>query len=177
MLSLTDVIEALKGVRPNWTHQIITDASVDSRKVIPGSLFVALPGERVDGHDYVADAFSRGACFALVQREVPGENIILDLRGDALPEIDLDWQVVSVLFRGSDGQDGYSSCLDRFVDLGPCQVCVPVLIQLPFLPCVLVLRCPAIPRQASEPRAGSYPGSFESRSESWWSRRSALGLA
>jgi UDP-N-acetylmuramoyl-tripeptide--D-alanyl-D-alanine ligase len=59
MLSLNDAIEALKGVRPHWTHQIITDASIDSRKVIPGSLFVALPGERVDGHDYVGDAFSR----------------------------------------------------------------------------------------------------------------------
>jgi len=88
MLSLNDAIEALKGVRPNWTHQIITDASIDSRKVIPGSLFVALPGERVDGHDYVGDAFSRGACYALVQREVPGENLILDLRGSAFPETD-----------------------------------------------------------------------------------------
>jgi UDP-N-acetylmuramoyl-tripeptide--D-alanyl-D-alanine ligase len=88
MLSLNDAIEALKGVRPNWTHQIITDASIDSRKVIPGSLFVALPGERADGHDYVGDAFSRGACFALVQREIPGENLILDLRGNAFPEAD-----------------------------------------------------------------------------------------
>ena len=30
----------------------------DSRPVGPGSLFVALPGERVDGHDYVATAFA-----------------------------------------------------------------------------------------------------------------------
>jgi UDP-N-acetylmuramoyl-tripeptide--D-alanyl-D-alanine ligase len=88
MLSLNDAIEALKGVRPHWTHQIITDASIDSRKVIPGSLFVALPGERVDGHDYVGDAFSRGACYALVQREVPGENLILDLRGSDFTETD-----------------------------------------------------------------------------------------
>ena len=46
MLSLADVIEALKGVRPKWVSQIITDASIDSRLVIPGSLFVALPGVR-----------------------------------------------------------------------------------------------------------------------------------
>ena len=88
MLSLTDVIEALKGVRPNWVYQIITDASIDSRQVIPGSVFVALPGERVDGHDFVKDAFSRGACFALVQHKVAGDFNVLDLRGSALPEND-----------------------------------------------------------------------------------------
>lgn len=82
MLSLADAIEALKGLRPNWAPQIITDASVDSREVIPGSLFVAIPGERVDGHNYVGEAFSRGACYALVQRAIPGENRVLDLRGD-----------------------------------------------------------------------------------------------
>jgi UDP-N-acetylmuramoyl-tripeptide--D-alanyl-D-alanine ligase len=55
--------------------------------VIPGSLFVALPGERVDGHDFVDQAFSRGACFALVHREVPGEYRTLDLRGASIPEM------------------------------------------------------------------------------------------
>jgi UDP-N-acetylmuramoyl-tripeptide--D-alanyl-D-alanine ligase len=88
MLLLTDAIEALKGVRPNWAPQIITDASADSRQVIPGSLFVALPGERVDGHDYVDDAYARGACFALVQHEIPGMNRLIDLRGDSFPETD-----------------------------------------------------------------------------------------
>jgi UDP-N-acetylmuramoyl-tripeptide--D-alanyl-D-alanine ligase len=87
MLTLADLIEALTGSRPAWAHQIITDASVDSRQVIPGSLFVALPGERVDGHDFVDQAFSRGACFALVHREVPGEYRTLDLRGASIPEM------------------------------------------------------------------------------------------
>jgi UDP-N-acetylmuramoyl-tripeptide--D-alanyl-D-alanine ligase len=45
-------------------------ASVDSRRVTPGSLFVALPGERVDGHDFVADALRAGAVAALVARPV-----------------------------------------------------------------------------------------------------------
>ncbi len=88
MLSLTDAIEALKGVRPNWASQIITDASVDSRVVIPGSLFVAIPGEQADGHDYVSEAFARGACYALVQHEIPGDNFILDLRGDSSLDVD-----------------------------------------------------------------------------------------
>ena len=88
MLSLADAIEALKGSRPNWKSKIITNASVDSRDVIPGSLFVALPGERVDGHDYVDEAISRGACYALVQHEIPGEYRTLDLRGGSFPTED-----------------------------------------------------------------------------------------
>jgi UDP-N-acetylmuramoyl-tripeptide--D-alanyl-D-alanine ligase len=44
--------------------------SVDSRHVTPGSLFVALHGERVDGHRFVADAFAAGAAAALVARPV-----------------------------------------------------------------------------------------------------------
>ena len=72
MLTLADVIEALTNFRPVNAGAVITEAAVDSRQVIPGSLFVALPGERVDGHDFVADAFQRGASFALIQREVSG---------------------------------------------------------------------------------------------------------
>ncbi len=43
-------------------------AVVDSRKVGRGDLFVALKGERVDGHDYVEEAVMRGATGALVER-------------------------------------------------------------------------------------------------------------
>jgi UDP-N-acetylmuramoyl-tripeptide--D-alanyl-D-alanine ligase len=49
----------------------ITRVVVDSREVSAGSLFVALPGERVDGHDFVAQAAERGAVAAIVQRPVP----------------------------------------------------------------------------------------------------------
>lgn len=46
------------------------DVVVDSRGVTPGALFVALPGERVDGHDYVAAARGAGAGAALVEHPV-----------------------------------------------------------------------------------------------------------
>jgi UDP-N-acetylmuramoyl-tripeptide--D-alanyl-D-alanine ligase len=45
-------------------------ASVDSRRVIPGSLFVALPGERTDGHHFVGQAVEAGAVAVLVDRPV-----------------------------------------------------------------------------------------------------------
>jgi UDP-N-acetylmuramoyl-tripeptide--D-alanyl-D-alanine ligase len=47
----------------------ISRVVADSREVGPGDLYVALPGARVDGHDFVAEAFERGAAAALVTRE------------------------------------------------------------------------------------------------------------
>lgn len=43
-----------------------TGFTIDSRAVKPGELFVALPGERVDGHKFVQEVFEKGACAALV---------------------------------------------------------------------------------------------------------------
>jgi len=53
----------------------ISGASVDSRRTTPGSCFVALRGERTDGHRHVADAVRAGAAAALVEHPV-------DLPGD-----------------------------------------------------------------------------------------------
>jgi UDP-N-acetylmuramoyl-tripeptide--D-alanyl-D-alanine ligase len=53
------------------TAVMVTDVVVDSRQAGPGSLFVALPGERVDGHDFAAAAVERGAVAVLAARELP----------------------------------------------------------------------------------------------------------
>jgi UDP-N-acetylmuramoyl-tripeptide--D-alanyl-D-alanine ligase len=79
MLTLADALEALTNFRPIATT-VITEAVIDSRQVIPGSLFVAIPGEKTDGHDFIAEAFRRGASFALIQRDVDGSFRTLDLR-------------------------------------------------------------------------------------------------
>ncbi|HUE19631.1 MAG TPA: UDP-N-acetylmuramoylalanyl-D-glutamyl-2,6-diaminopimelate--D-alanyl-D-alanine ligase [Stellaceae bacterium] len=46
--------------------------SIDSRSLNRGDLFVALKGPKFDGHDYLAEAFKKGAAAALVHRVVPG---------------------------------------------------------------------------------------------------------
>jgi len=80
LLTLSDVVEAVTHTRPSMPTPIITEAAIDSRQVIPGGLFVAIPGERTDGHDFVDDAFKRGASFAFIQHDVEGGHPVLDLR-------------------------------------------------------------------------------------------------
>jgi len=80
MITLRVVFEALINKSPDWVKGIITDAVVDSRRAIPGSLFIAIPGENVNGHDFVGDAFLRGACFALIQEDLSCTHPVLDLR-------------------------------------------------------------------------------------------------
>jgi UDP-N-acetylmuramoyl-tripeptide--D-alanyl-D-alanine ligase len=94
MLTLADALEALTNYRPIATT-VITEAVVDSRQVIPGSMFVAIPGEKADGHDFIAEAFRRGASFALIQRDAVanGNYRTIDLRAvlsaDSFPREDL----------------------------------------------------------------------------------------
>lgn len=80
MLTLGTVVEALSGRSYPFLDQVITDGAIDSRLAIPGSLFVALPGERTDGHEHVGEAFEHGAVAALIDRDLPGPWTTLDLR-------------------------------------------------------------------------------------------------
>jgi UDP-N-acetylmuramoyl-tripeptide--D-alanyl-D-alanine ligase len=56
-------------IPPTLQQVTIGEAAIDSRLVAPGGLFVALRGERVDGHDYLAAAAANGARAALVRRD------------------------------------------------------------------------------------------------------------
>lgn len=49
-----------------------TSVSTDTRSLQPGALFIALRGERFDGHAYLEEARARGAAGALIQDAVPG---------------------------------------------------------------------------------------------------------
>jgi len=64
-LSLAQVAAVL-GCDAPIVDVAITGSAIDSRKVLLGSLFVAIAGERVDGHDYIAAARQAGASAALV---------------------------------------------------------------------------------------------------------------
>src|SRR5271168_2475524 len=62
MKYLSDIIEGLAFTELQGSADIEISAIVfDSRKVVPGSLFVAVKGTLVDGHDYIPQAVKDGA--------------------------------------------------------------------------------------------------------------------
>lgn len=58
------------AIRDEQAEITVTGTQHDSREVKPGDLFIALTGERVDGHDFVAKAREAGAAAALVSHPV-----------------------------------------------------------------------------------------------------------
>jgi UDP-N-acetylmuramoyl-tripeptide--D-alanyl-D-alanine ligase len=91
MITLGVVLEVLTGRTSPWADKIIADVGIDSRTLIPGSMFVALQGESVDGHDYVGNAFENGASYALVDRPVDPHIRVIDCRPGS--ELNLDQEV------------------------------------------------------------------------------------
>jgi UDP-N-acetylmuramoyl-tripeptide--D-alanyl-D-alanine ligase len=68
-LTLDDVAAATSGALSSGRRDApLGGVSIDSRTVAPGELFVAIVGPRFDGHDFLAEAASRGAVAALVHR-------------------------------------------------------------------------------------------------------------
>ena len=59
MLTISLAIQAITGVKPHGDDRFIRDAVIDSRHTTPESLFIALPGDNVDGHEFVSEALLR----------------------------------------------------------------------------------------------------------------------
>src|SRR2546428_67714 len=72
-LTLTEVADAVSGrlIAADPAARVTGPVEYDSRLVTPGGLFVAFPGEHVDGHDYAAAAHAAGAVAVLATRPVP----------------------------------------------------------------------------------------------------------
>jgi UDP-N-acetylmuramoyl-tripeptide--D-alanyl-D-alanine ligase len=68
-LSLTDVARITGGTL-RGKNLTVRGVSTDSRRDLNGAMFVALVGERFDGHDFVEKALEQGASALLVQRDV-----------------------------------------------------------------------------------------------------------
>jgi UDP-N-acetylmuramoyl-tripeptide--D-alanyl-D-alanine ligase len=79
---ITEMAAALGIPSDNLPDDPIGGVSTDSRTIAAGELFVAIRGERFDGHDYVDDAFLQGAAAALVARDAR-----IDAGGRALLEV------------------------------------------------------------------------------------------
>lgn len=76
MITAKEIATALRPAlirAPSVGPMRFRHAIVDSRKASRGDMFIALKGERVDGHDYVAHAASRGATGAIVERGIDAD--------------------------------------------------------------------------------------------------------
>ena len=63
-----DLVAALGPAAEHLSAALsVTGVSTDTRLIEPGNVFVALIGEKFDGHDHVNDAFAKGAALAIVQ--------------------------------------------------------------------------------------------------------------
>lgn len=73
----------------------------DSREVKPGFVYVALPGERVDGHDFVESALRSGAVAALVMHELSDAALeAAKAEGAAILRVDETAAAFTALARG-----------------------------------------------------------------------------
>jgi UDP-N-acetylmuramoyl-L-alanyl-D-glutamate--2,6-diaminopimelate ligase len=71
MVKLGQLLEGLGQIPVSGSLDVeITGIAYDSRKVEPGYLFVAVPGTRTDGHEYLSEAVKRGAA-GLIVRNLP----------------------------------------------------------------------------------------------------------
>ena len=85
-LSIFEIARILAITIPT-ADAAITGYAIDSREVRPGDLFIAFPGEQVDGHNFVANAFELGAVAALVEYKVEnasGPQLVVPNTLDAL---------------------------------------------------------------------------------------------
>lgn len=72
-ISIAELTLTLRGKLLNGGGDACpSGASLDTRKLLPGHLFFALPGEKSDGHDYLEQAVAKGAAGAVVSRIPPG---------------------------------------------------------------------------------------------------------
>ncbi|MET8231886.1 UDP-N-acetylmuramoyl-tripeptide--D-alanyl-D-alanine ligase [Micromonospora sp. NPDC005298] len=79
-MTLEEITAAIGGAVHDAPDAVIVTAPVafDSRRVEPGGMFVALPGERVDGHDYAAQAIEAGAVAVLASRPVGVPAVVVE---------------------------------------------------------------------------------------------------
>jgi UDP-N-acetylmuramoyl-tripeptide--D-alanyl-D-alanine ligase len=76
MMRLSEAALAAHG-RVLGRDLVFTSVGTDSRALVPGQLFVALRGERFDGHDYVEQCMQQGAAAAMVS--VPSDELAAGL--------------------------------------------------------------------------------------------------
>jgi len=69
-MQLSELIKVIAGKKYQMTEVEVETVEFDSRRVRPGTLFIAMKGERFDGHDFVEAAIKNGAVALVTERKV-----------------------------------------------------------------------------------------------------------
>lgn len=94
--SVEEICQAVSGKVISEGEHRFSGVSTDTRKVAAGDLFVALVGETFDGHQFIEQAFERGAVGAIVSQDMPAvEGKTMIRVGDTL----LAYQNIARLYR------------------------------------------------------------------------------
>ncbi|MGB2770577.1 MAG: UDP-N-acetylmuramoyl-tripeptide--D-alanyl-D-alanine ligase [Candidatus Zixiibacteriota bacterium] len=81
-ITLNELVKVVDGqilLGPSAGDQVIRGISIDSRNINKGSLFVAIPGERFDGHQFIRQAVDKGARAVIMskdKREAAGQDVL-----------------------------------------------------------------------------------------------------
>lgn len=75
-LSITELAAIIKASHepPATSHGFFTGVSTDSKTIKPGNCFFAITGPNFDGHNFLADVFSKGASCAVVSQDIPADK-------------------------------------------------------------------------------------------------------
>lgn len=143
---LSDLAAAF-AMRIQGADAEIAGVSTDTRKLQPGNLYVALRGERVDGHDFLKAAKEAGASAALVERLMPVDlpQLVLPNTEVALGDIARRWRLCCaarvVGITGSNGKTTVKSLTHEILSrAGTCHTTQGTLnneIGLPLTLCAL----------------------------------------
>lgn len=86
-ITLEKIAEIMSGELINSSDsKVVSAVAIDSNEVTPGALFVAIEGDRQDGHSFVKEAFAKGAVAALVSKPIADFPYILVTEKSQAPE-------------------------------------------------------------------------------------------
>lgn len=80
-INIGEVCTAVGGsILGGSKEEVITSITTDSRKIEKGCLFIPLAGERFDGHDFINQAFEKGAVCCLSHKDIEAKGTIIKVK-------------------------------------------------------------------------------------------------
>ena len=70
-MTVKEIAQAVDGILTGNGDTVITGIQYDSRAVKEGTLFAAIKGEKVDGHQFIENCFAKGAAAVFTENDVP----------------------------------------------------------------------------------------------------------